>query len=298
MPLSIYFLGRNPGVLTAPFGGEDEIFGGVRLDGGEVSKASFKHCTFGNVSFKESHLIDVEFEDCVFVACYFRKTRVEQCSFRGCRLVDCTFPKIDIRSSSFMYCKFDRCYVGFNEIRWSLPQEPNLREELCKNLALECAASGDYQQARQFRSEQRVAHKEHLKAALLGSSEWYKAHYDPIRRLWVAFQLVGDFINRVFWGYGERFLNLLGWLAGFTFLIFPVLFALNRNGLRHIQDRSGVTNTDIFLFSLENIVPSSIKSNVEAITAIARLLTISEALIGVVFAGLFVSYLFKRVNEQ
>lgn len=48
--LSAYLLGRQNGMLTAPYKGQDIAFGAVRLDGQHITGGDFSHCTFANIS--------------------------------------------------------------------------------------------------------------------------------------------------------------------------------------------------------------------------------------------------------
>src|SRR4051812_4683044 len=123
---SPYFIGRASSNLEAPFEGRDKIFASQRIDGQKVSKATFEHCTFGNISFKEVDLADSRFIDCAFVRCYFRKTRLTTSHFIGCKFVDCDFPKIRIDRCSFSYSRFEGCFVPYEQMLTSLPREPNL----------------------------------------------------------------------------------------------------------------------------------------------------------------------------
>ena len=38
-------------------------------------------------------------------------------------------------AADFYYVRFSGCQVAFDEMEHSLPSEPNIREELCRNLA-------------------------------------------------------------------------------------------------------------------------------------------------------------------
>ena len=78
MAASAYLLGRETVALDEPFGGEDKVFAATRLDKNVIKGASFCHCTFANISFKEVKITQVHFEDCVFVGCYFRKAELEE----------------------------------------------------------------------------------------------------------------------------------------------------------------------------------------------------------------------------
>ena len=163
-----YLLGRKRGRLTsATLVGQDLLFVAERLDGINLQGGDFAHCTFANISFKDSNLTNIRFSNCTFIGCYFRKTNLKGCDFSGCRFIACDFPKVAVRSCYFRYAHFDECFIGASEIHHSLPQEPNIREELARNLANAAASEGFFKEARAFRLIEIRAREQDLKAAAL-----------------------------------------------------------------------------------------------------------------------------------
>jgi hypothetical protein len=43
-----YIVGRTKGRLVAPFKGQDQVFGGERLDGQTISGVDYVYCTFAS----------------------------------------------------------------------------------------------------------------------------------------------------------------------------------------------------------------------------------------------------------
>ena len=54
-----------------------------------------------------------------------------------------------------------------------------------------------------------------------------------------------------------------------------------------------ITPSDFISFSLENVVPSGIRTGIEAISLEARITAGAESVIGVVVLTLFASYVFR-----
>jgi hypothetical protein len=294
---SAYLLGREPLALEEPFGGADKVFAATRLDKNVIKGASFCHCTFANISFKEVKITQVHFEDCVFVGCYFRKAELEESSFAGCRFFDCDFPRVAIRGCDFRYCKFSGCLLTFSEMRHSLPQEPNLREELAANLAVEASALGHPKEARAFRMCAIGAREENLKAAIMGQSDWYRQHYDLLRRIGALVGLLGSILNRNLWGYGEQARVLMRNFLILGLVVFPLLFYFTRNALRTASG-AVLMPLDSLYFSLQNILPGSIDFGVRAVAPVGRILAGVESILGMVIAGLFVTYLFRWILRR
>jgi hypothetical protein len=297
MSASAYLLGRENITLEEPFGGEDKIFSASRLDGNVIKGASFCHCTFANISFKEVKIRQVHFEDCVFVACYFRKADLEESSFASCRFFDCDFPKVAIRGCDFRYCKFSKCFLKFSEMKHSLPQEPNLREDLARNLSGEASSLGYPAEARAYRMCAIESREEDLIAAIKAESDWYREHYDLPRRIGAIFSLVGSVLNRNLWGYGEKAAVLVRNFILLGFVVFPFLFYLTRNTLRTVSG-GDVKALDFWNFSLQNILPGSIDFGVRAVASSGRALAACESVVGMIIAGLFVTYLFRWILRR
>lgn len=177
-------------------------------------------------------------------------------------------------------------------MRYSLPQEPNIREELSRNLALESSHLGLGTESRAYRLEEIRAREEHLLGAIFGRSQWYRDHYDFVGRAQALANWAFSLLNRWFWGYGEKAGVLVRNLFLVSLVIFPVLFFLVKGEL-HRSDNGEITVLDLLFFSMGNVVPGEIASGVVAVGIAARLLAILESVIGVVALGLFASYIFR-----
>lgn len=293
-----YLLGREPANLEPPYKGSDRLFAGIRVDSGSVENADFAHCTFANISFKQALLRHSRFVDCAFVSCYFRRADITDCSFAGCRFISCDFPRIAIRSCDFRYTQFDDCFIPYSEIEHSLPKEPNLREALSRNSAIQATALGYYDEAREFRLSEIKAHEEDLKSAVLGRSKWYKEHYTGTRRATAAVSLISSVLNRVLWGSGIRASVLFRNFILLTFLVFPAVFAIFNSDFNSLATGKAPSAGDYVFFSLGNMLPTGVRSPLIPVTPFGNVVAATESLLGLVICGLFVSYLFNWISER
>ncbi len=287
-----YLCGKQVAALSCPFQGHDCVFGSAQLDEQEIKQGSFERCTFANISFKKAVVRNTEFQHCVFVACYFRRAELTDCKFVGCRFVDCNFNYIALRSCDFRYAIFSGCQLSFDELQHCLPSEPNLREDLARNLSLESSRLGLAAEARRYRMAEIRAREENLRAAVLGQSSWYREHYDPVARGIALGGLILSLMNRWLWGYGQRSWVLVLNLAIAGFGIFPVIFYLLRLGLQKTS-MEAVTVPDLFYFSFENMLPTGIHSGISAVSLWTRIAAGTEAVIGIVAFALFASYIYR-----
>ncbi|MGA9473664.1 MAG: hypothetical protein WBV36_14455 [Terriglobales bacterium] len=136
------------------------------------------------------------------------------------------------------------------------------------------------------------ARETNLRAAVLGRSYWYREHYDPVARAVALGGLILSLLNRWLWGYGQRSWVLVLNLAIAGFGIFPSIFYLLREGIQKTPLQQ-VTVSDLFYFSLENILPTGIHSGIEAVSLGTRIAAGTEAVIGVVAFALFASYIYR-----
>ena len=240
-------LPAQPPVVT------DALFEADRVDGRGFEGVRFEHCTFANVSFKEASFTSCTFENCAFVECYFRVTKLDSSKFLGCKFVSCDFPKTSFRQCRFVYSTFRDCYVPYDVFEASLPAEANLRRQLGENLAREAEAAGASGDARLYRLQAYAAFEEYLRRGLLGSDEWSRQHFPSLPdRFRAGVRLVGRWINRHLWGYGERGMVLLRNAALLVVLLFPLLYYLARDGL---AQSGGSLSTVIRLLPQRRRVP-------------------------------------------
>ena len=279
-------------MFERPYLATDNAFAAQRLDSEKIDSPDYKHCTFANLSFKKSQIDNGMFLDCVFINCYFRRAELTNCRFIGCRFLDCNFNHITLKSCDFKFSKFRECQVNHAEMKYNLPREPNLREELARTLSIESSRLGLSREARRYRITEIRAREEHLFAAISGNSQWYKEHFDYFARMGAVLSLVGSLLNRWLWGYGERAAVLVRNLVGLVFLMFPTLFYISKDQLSHKYGRK-IEILDLIYFSLENVVPAGVSSGVIATGSVTRLLAGLESLSGVVAVALFAAYIFR-----
>lgn len=288
----IYSLGRPVERLQEPYRREDTTFASTRLDDTTVKDAELRHCSLVNLSFLRTRIQNGRFQNCTFIGCYFRRAEFASTTFIGCRFVDCHFGSVQIRSSEFQYSTFRGCQIAFSELQHNLPSEPNLREELARNLSLESRRLGMAAEARRYRLAEIAAREENLYAAMAGNSDWYKKHFDTFSRLAAAVQWSLSRLNGFLWGYGERSRILVRNVVVLTAVVFPLLFCLLRDGLRRTTG-GDVRALDPLFFSIDNMLPVDFGSGVEAVSLAARFLASTESVFGLLAVALLASHIIR-----
>ena len=211
-------------IIPQPFVGTDKTFCAQRHDHQCVDSAECHHCTFVNLGFKGTRFRNSQFLNCIFVNCYFRRSDFSNCTFTGCWFIDCNFDHVALKGCSFQYSRFRNCQIPYSEMEFSLPREPNLREDLCRNLSIESRRMGLSRQARAFRIAEIKAHEEHLWAAVWRRSQWYKDHFRAFRWFTALLRFIASRLNRWLWGYGQQSFRLAISEIAFPILVFPGIF--------------------------------------------------------------------------
>lgn len=292
-----YIVGRKTGdwpVATTPAQGL--IFAAEHKDCSTLENLEFQHCTFANVSFKEADIRNCRFINCAFLNCYFRKTELTGSTFVGCKFLSCDFPKIIVQSCDFRYSKFENCVLPFDEMEHSLPREPNLREELADRLAIASDAIGLQNDRRKYRLAAIQAKKEHLKAAILSKSEWYRRHYSGLRRLSAFAQLITSYFYDIVWGHGEKPIILIRNILILAFVVFPLLLWFVHDSLNQFSEPLGIS--DVIWLSVATFISVESVNVVSATGTLARIILTIEAFLGFVSFGLLITllvrWMFKR----
>lgn len=257
---------------------------------------SFANSTFANVSFLRAKVARGTFRNCVFVECYFRNGEFRDTTFVGCKFINCNFTHVVIRDCDFRYADFRGTAPSFQEMLHSAPQQANLRHELFDDLARVAQSSGHAAEARRYKVAGIDALDLHLRAAVRGDSAWYREHFDLVGRAQALFRLGWHRLNRVLWGHGESAWRLLSSAAITALLVFPILFLALQSGV--VVPGEQVATSDYLWLSLSNFLLLDRISGVELTTWPTQALAAVEALLGIVFAGMYVTLLVKALLRR
>ena len=282
-----YLVGRETGTWpSASTPAMDMLYAAVRKDGETLEGMEFEHCTFANVGFKTVVLRQCRFTNCAFLNCYFRKCEMMGTAFIGCKFIGCDFPHATVQSCDFKYSRFEECSIPFAEMEHSLPREPNLREDLSHILSIASDGLGLCSDGRKYRLAAIQAKEEHLKAAILGNSDWYQRHYTGLRKLKALVQYVASRMNGIVWGHGEKWHVLIGNLLVLAVAVFPAALWIAQDRFQQPANQLGVK--DLIWLSVTTIIPVDGAVSVAATDWVIRTILTFEALVGVVSAGLLV----------
>ena len=292
-----YSLGRPLTPMARPYTGKDCTFAGQRLNGLEIRQARYRHCTFVNVSFKEATLDDCAFSDCRFIGCYFRRATLSNCRFEGCRFLECGFPRISLAACRFYYVTFSGCQIAFDEMECSLPAEPNVREELCRNLAKQSSLLGLADDARRYRKLETQSHERHLRNGFTSQSDWYRRHFVGWQKVLAFRSWAWSKANRVLWGYCDSGIRLIANFLLSTFGLFPLLYWLLLPSNR-IDLGESTTYLDCVLLSVSAATPADLDRVIESRGWEIVLFMSIQSLYSVVLVAMFAAFLFQWSSRR
>ena len=294
-----FFLGREPVELNpATTSGFEKLYSAQRLDGETISSATFEHCTFANLSFKNATLERCKFVNCAFVDDYFRHTSVVNCSFEGCKFVESEFDSPEFIDCTFAFIEFRRCFIPFRAFKHALPTDPGHRHRIADELAREAGKAGELRDARGYRLIGEDAYEQHLANLVWGSGGKYYEKSRPSReRFEAARSWLARKFNRHLWGYGERGTILARCFLIVGAFVFPALFwLLASDDLSHQGDSLSIA--EFVLFSFDNLLAATGFSDVDVEGMLTRWLTGFEVFTGLVFIGLFISLVFNWIRRR
>jgi hypothetical protein len=293
--MSVYLMRTNTGELASSLRHVlDTAFVNQRFDDAELSGARFEHCTFANVSFLNTRLDDCHFLNCVFEGCYFRKTRLTECHLPASRFIDCEFVKPRIFACGFQYTRFQRSAPRFIEVESSLPGEPNLCRELCHNLATEASVLGNENEARQYRLRAIREREEELRRGYRWSDSYSESHYPELERVRAFLELCVSRLNGWLWGHGEYLTRLLLNVVVLALIIGPILLYLARD---HLHKGGSIGFGDCVVLSVASVLNTAATAGVGT-TGVGVAIVLALSALGLLFLGLFVTYVFRAVTRR
>lgn len=269
---------------------KDILFVNERIDTYKIDSCVILHSTFANMGFKNTSFIRNDFSHCTFIDCYFKSSSIIQNNFTGCRFINCTFdgPLLVISDCVFKYATFDGCYIPFEIMKSNLPEnEENLCADLCRNLSLQCLALGEISDYSKYYFKQRHAEETHeIRKLIHVSGSYYDKKYNFFEGIAGLFNFLRSKMSRYLWGYGEKIspllLNILIIIALYSLIYFFVLTPIGYDMAISVSICSFFNISSFAQFDYEKI----------------NALIISEGIVGLLFTGLLVTAIFRRINRR
>jgi hypothetical protein len=242
------------------------------------SQKKFKSFSFKNVSlsktfFYEQTFTDCSFEDCLFIGASFERVEFHRCKFTNCNFYKVTFEDCYLDPSAISLDKRYRSH--HSNIGVHLFQQ--LYEDAAKSRQSDFAMKADIQFRRWKRWQLAYDHK-------VEKIGWF----DRLAKS--GFSLAYEWLT----GYGYRPLRfiiatliLFSAVSAINMIVLPDRIKIDGEIVRDIgfADAIFYTYSMMTVLGFSSIIPQS---------ALAKILAVSQALVGVGWLGLFTSLLVKR----
>jgi hypothetical protein len=271
----------------------DNIFANERPDDSLRAKhLRINNCTFAKMGFKKSKFFQCDLSFCVFIDCYFKKTEIEQTKFLNCTFIRCNFDGAYISDCDFEYATFDDCYIPYKEMKKNLPiHKENLCFDLCKNLSIQCLKLGEVEDYKLYLFEERHAAERHSIKKMFHRSDSYYKKYNFYEGICGLASYLQSKVSHLCWGYGEKLGTLIR-----NMVCLIVLCAIP---YYYHCDSIASENIDSFTSALYFSICSFLNiSTADIQGTLIKGLWLTENIIGVIFVGLFVTALFRRINRR
>lgn len=185
------------------------IFCSEQADSTKFHNVNINTSIFSEIGLKNSEFRDSSFTQCHFKNIYFRGSSFCNTRFTGTTFTNCNFKKCSFQSCDFRYCSFYRCELPADEIISCLPNEPNLRRDLARNLRVNADSLGEKRNSDVFLDIEINASEKTYVEIFFANTKYYKDSYDSLARIQSAGKYILSKLSGITWGYGHRIGKLL-----------------------------------------------------------------------------------------
>lgn len=259
-------------------------------------KIEITHSIFENIGFRNSKIANSDLTHNIFINCYFKKAEIWNVDFTGSKFINCQFDDISIQHSDFIYSSFENSYINYDSMFSNLPREFNLREKLCRNLALESLKFGRDNDYKKYYFEQRKSRENHCYETFRLKQKPYYKQKTTYQRLLALIEFLLSKFSKIVWGYGEYIQRLL-----FSMFILIVGFStLYYNNVGNIinadQINYKLSYRDTLYLSFCNFF--GLDTKFYTIDKSLDMIISFQGFIGLVFVGCFITALYKNISRR
>lgn len=264
----------------------------------KLENVAVKLSLFIRLGLRDSIIKGTSLEQSIFEGCYFRRAKLTNVSFVGSSFNNCNFEGAEIRSCDFKYARFHRCLMPADEIISNMPTEPNLRRELARELRANAISVGRTDDADKFLLQEINAdigyHKEIVKSE---TTYFREKHGSLLDRFGSLVRLIRLWIGTKVWGNGTKLGNLIRTVI-LTLAISTILnLVLDAQYIQANEvSPERLSWVDAIYVSVSSMVSISNLGYVP-ISAWARILSLLNSVMGLVFLGLFVATVYRRISR-
>jgi hypothetical protein len=261
-----------------------------------LENVDYKKATFLRVGVKNGEIKNSKLTQCAFKDCYFRKAKFINIDFTGTIFTNCNFEKAKFQGCHFRYAKFYNCLINVDEITACLPNEPNLKVDLARNLRKNYQSIGDKVSADKMLPIEIGAHEDEQMGIFMSKTSYYRERYDFIDRIQAGKKVFLSKLSGYIWGYGFRLDRLV--LSYITMIVIAAA-AIYFGGATFANSSQPAGTLSLF----ESIYVSALSiANSGAFVYVpanlyAKALVFGGNLIGTIFLALLAAVLYAKISK-
>lgn len=149
----------------------------------ELDSVNLKICAFSNLGLKNVKIRSSSITQSKFNSVYARNSVITNVDFTGSTFEDCDFSKAQIENSIFRFCQFKNTKLPWKDVMECLPLEANLKEDVARNLKMNCLNQGLKIEADKFLKIELEAKAQRLKDIVTLKTEYHRSKYSNIDQL-------------------------------------------------------------------------------------------------------------------
>jgi len=273
----------------------------MAFDGASFNSAVLRFADYTGCGFLRAQFTGARVAHSTFANCYFRLADFTDAEFSHCVFVDCNFDEAIFVRTRLSYSEFRNCSVTFQQLKQCLElHDVNLLRDTAQSLKVNAQSRGMNDDSRSFLLiELKASERHNFLKGWPPAGSWQQRKYADAVDRWAGRWKWGALVfGRLFWGHGERPLRVAA-IAGAVVILFSALYYLvpgvSISNLSQVLGREN--GLDYVGFSLATLVSSSYGDAISS-SRIARILSTTEAALGLVLLGFFVSALFRRISRR
>ena len=143
-------------------------------DGIVVEDAIMRRCRLENLGLKQAVFKKCGITHSQVIDCYMRQARFDEVDFTGSYFVNCNLEKAKLHMCQFDYATFTRCRLNVDEMLGCLPESPNLKRRMLREIRRNQESMGEKRSADILLLRELKAERDELREILRGRTSYYK----------------------------------------------------------------------------------------------------------------------------
>lgn len=248
-----------------------------------VSNLNLKFSSFIRLGLRDASFKGGSISHSIFEDVYARKAKFSNIDFTGSVFRNCNLERATLKSCTLKYCEFSNTQLPHLEIISCLPSEPNIREELARNLKMNFIGLGQKDIADKFLEIEIKAKESRMIEIFKSKTSHYKENYDQLDRIENVGLFIWSWIKRFFSGYGYS----VKWIfISFISIMFTLSLVIFLNGPLSLKNSIEAVFSESITFSYSPYKP---------IDVFGKMILFVARFFGILYLGLITATIYRKI---